>query len=139
MTLAYITKLGLTTWKTSIGVQKIDSLPIKTYNMVLASFLLMDSLGKIRFFEKTFLLANTSIEVVLGMPLLFLSNINIKFAKLGKITYSLYTAAKALPTNSWMKLINKKKLAKATIDKNCKTFIMYVSALDIVESLIYPF
>ena len=35
--------------------------------------------SKILFFEKTFLLANTSIEVVLEMPFLALSNANIQF------------------------------------------------------------
>ena len=74
MTLAYTAQLGLTTWKTSIGAQKINGLPLETYKMVSASFLLQDSLGRARFFDKTFLLANTSIEVVLKMPFLAFNN-----------------------------------------------------------------
>ncbi len=38
MTPAYATKLGLTTRKTSVGVQKIDGLLLKTYGMVSARF-----------------------------------------------------------------------------------------------------
>ncbi len=40
---AYATKLGLTTQRTSIGAQKIDSSSLETYSMVSASFSLQDS------------------------------------------------------------------------------------------------
>ncbi len=71
---AYAKKLGLTAQKTSVGAQKIDVLLLETYGMVLASFSLQDSLGRVWFFGKTFLLANTSMKVVLRMPFLALSN-----------------------------------------------------------------
>ena len=45
--------------------------------MVLASFQVEDKLKKARFFQKTFLLADLSIEIFLGMPFLTLSNANI--------------------------------------------------------------
>lgn len=45
--------------------------------MVIARFSIQDKLGKIRFFEGTFLLADTSIEMVLGILFLALSNANI--------------------------------------------------------------
>ncbi len=38
MTPVYAVKLGLTARKTSVGAQKIDGLPLKTYGMVSASF-----------------------------------------------------------------------------------------------------
>ena len=38
MTLAYAAELDFTTQKTSIGVKKIDSLPLETYDMALARF-----------------------------------------------------------------------------------------------------
>ncbi len=38
MTPAYTAKLGLTTWKTSVEVLKIDSLSLKTYGMASAKF-----------------------------------------------------------------------------------------------------
>ena len=49
--------------------------------MVLASFQIEDKLKRARFFQETFLLADFSIEVVLGMPFLTLSNADIQFAR----------------------------------------------------------
>ncbi len=77
MTPAYRTKLGLTTQRTSIGAQKIDDSLLKTYDIVSASFLLQDSQKKVRFYEETFLLADTSIQMVLGI--LFLARSNADF------------------------------------------------------------
>lgn len=79
MTLAYAAKLGLTLRATNIGVQKIDGLPLKTHEMITARFSVIDKLGQIRFFEKTLLLADTSIKVVLGMPFLSFSNADVQF------------------------------------------------------------
>ncbi len=79
MTPAYVAELSLTTWKTSVGVQKIDGSLLETYGMVSASFSLQDSLERVRFFEKTFLLADTSMEVVLGMPFLAFSDAYFQF------------------------------------------------------------
>ena len=45
--------------------------------MVLADFQVEDKLGRARFFQETFLLADISMEVVLGMPFLTLNNANI--------------------------------------------------------------
>ncbi len=137
MTRAYAMKLGLTTWKTSVGAQKIDGLLLETYGIVLASFLLLDNLGRVRFFEKTFLLAESSIEVVLGIPFLSLNNVNVKFAELGKLTWRLYTVAEALKTISQVELIDKKEFAKVAMDENSETFGVHMSALDVAESSIY--
>ncbi len=111
MTPVYAVKLGLITRKTSVGAQKIDSSPLETHGMTSAEFLLQDSLGRVRFSEEIFLLADTSIEVVLGMPFLTLSNADIEFAKQGKLIWRSYTIAKALPTTSLFELIDKKEFA----------------------------
>ena len=47
------------------------------HGIVIVGFLIQDKLGKIRFFEGTFLLADTSIEVVLGILFLTFSNVDI--------------------------------------------------------------
>ena len=65
--------------------------------MVIAGFSIQDKTGKIRFFEETFLLADTSMEVVLGMLFLALSNANIQFDT-ESFTWRSYHAAKALLT-----------------------------------------
>ena len=47
------------------------------FGMVLASFQMEDKLGRARFFQETFLLADLSVKVVLKMSFLTLSNANI--------------------------------------------------------------
>lgn len=77
MTPAYTARLSFSIWKIYIEAQKIDSSTLETYDMVMARFSFQDSLEKIRFFEKIFLLTDTSIEVFLEIFFLFLSNTNI--------------------------------------------------------------
>ena len=77
MTLAYAKKLGLRTQKSDVRAQKIDGSSLKTFGMVIAGFQVINKLGRVRFFQETFPLANTMMEVVLGMPFLTFSNANI--------------------------------------------------------------
>ena len=77
MTLAYAKQLGLWIRKIDVGAQKINGSLLTTYGIVIATFQVKDRLGRARFFQKIFLLANTSMEMVLGMPFLTLSNANI--------------------------------------------------------------
>ncbi len=79
MTVAYATKLGFTIWKISVKAQKIDGLSLETHGMVSARFSFQNSPGKVRFFEETFLLTDTTIEVVLSMPFLAFSNADFQF------------------------------------------------------------
>ncbi len=137
ITPAYVIKLELTARKTSVRAQKINSSPLEIDDMVSASFLLHDSLERVRFFEKTFLLANTSMEVVLGMPFLFLNNTNDEFAELEKLTWRSYMAAKTLPTTNRVEFIGKREFAKATLDENSKTLVEHVVVLE-AETSIYP-
>ncbi len=48
-------------------------------------------------------------------------------------------AVEVLSTTSRIEFIDKKEFAKAVIDKNSKTFVVHMSALNVIESLIYPF
>ena len=77
MTLAHAKQLGLQVWRTDVGAQKIDGSLLWTFGMVIAGFQVKYKLGKVRLFQKSFLLAETSIEVVLGMLFLTLRNANI--------------------------------------------------------------
>ncbi len=138
MTPDYAKKLGFTTQKTSVGAQKINGSLLETYGMALASFSLQNSLGRVRFFEETFLLAGTSIEVVLGMPFLALNNADFQFGA-KELTWRSYTIAEALPTTSQVELIDKREFAKAALDGNSETFVVYVAALEILTVMpIYP-
>ena len=78
---AYTKKLGLRVRQTDVEAQKIDRSHLDTFGMIIAGFSLQDKLGKVRFFQETFLVADTRMEVVLGMPFLTLSNADIRFAE----------------------------------------------------------
>ena len=78
---AYTKKLGLRVRQTDLRAQKIDGSHLETFGMAIASFLLQDKLGKVWFFQETFLVADTQIKVVLGMLFLTLGNADIRFAE----------------------------------------------------------
>ncbi len=84
------------------------------------------------------MLANTNLEVVLGMLFLVFSNTDIQFS-IEELTWRIYTIAEALPTISRVELIDKREFAKTILNENLKTFVVHISALDITESSIYPF
>ena len=81
MTPGYALKLGLKVCPTNGRAQKIDESTPETFEIVLASFQVEDKLGKARFFQEMLLLADFSVEVVLEMPFLTLSNTDIYFAR----------------------------------------------------------
>ncbi len=74
-------------------------------------------------------------EMVLGMAFLALSNVDFQF-DIEKLTWRFYTTAKAIPTTSWVKLIDKREFVKKALHENSEIFLMHVSALDVTESLI---
>ena len=65
------------------------------------------------------------------MLFLALSKENVKFIKLRKLIQRFYTTTKILPIISQIKFINKRKFAKAVLNKNSKIFVMYIAALEI--------
>ena len=79
MTPEYASKLSLKVCPTNIKAQKIDNSIIETFQIILASFQVDDTLEKARFFQEMFLLTDLSIEIVLGILFLTFSNTNIKF------------------------------------------------------------
>ena len=81
MSSAYTEKLGFKTRKTNVRAQKIDGSALETFGMVIADFQVENKGGRSRFFQKTFLVANTKFEVILGMPFLKLSNADMSFGE----------------------------------------------------------
>ncbi len=77
----YAIKLGLSIQKTDVGAQKIDGSSLETFDIVIAGFQVQDKLDQSRFFQETFLLADTSMEVVLGMSFLTFSNVEVEFSE----------------------------------------------------------
>ena len=78
---AYTTKLGLRTRKIDIGAQKIDRSHLDTFGMVIADCSIKDKLRRVRFFQKTFLLANIGLEMVLEISFLILTKADIRFVE----------------------------------------------------------
>ncbi len=54
------------------------------------------------------------------MLFLSLSNADVKFAKLEKLTWRLYIAVEAPPTINWVELIGKREFAKVVLDENLR-------------------
>ena len=125
---AYATKLGLCARKIDIGLQKINRFYLDTFGIVIADCKVKDRLRRIRFFQKTFLLANISLEVVLRMLFLILSKADIRFAE-RKLVWRTYMAAETLPTTRRVKIIDKRKFAVAALNADNETFVMHRAAL----------
>lgn len=85
MTPTYIPKQSITTQKTSVRAQKIDELLQKAYGKALAKFLLQNSRERVCFLQKTCLLTNTSMKIMLEVLFLSPYNVNVKFAKKSEI------------------------------------------------------
>ena len=77
MSPAYAKQLDLQTQKTDVGAQKIYGLSLDIFRIVITDFQVINKLGRAQSVQETFLLANTSIKVVLKMSFLTLSNANI--------------------------------------------------------------
>lgn len=75
----FIKKLGLRICKTKVGTQKIDSIKLDSFGIVIASFLMEDKQKISRFFEETFLLADISMDIALNMPYFTMNNVEIDF------------------------------------------------------------
>ena len=67
-------------------------------------------------------------KMVLGMFFLTLSNADVKFAE-KELTWRTYTTKKVLPTTQRVKIIVRKKFAKAALDENVEAFMVHVSSL----------
>lgn len=107
--------------------------------MVLTSFSVQNKLKKIQFFEKAFLLADTSMKVVLRIFLLTILNTNMQFVE-KKFKWRSYITAKVLSTTKRVELINKREFAIAALDKNIEIFMIYIATLSATLVMqIHPF
>ena len=139
ITPAYAKQLGLQVWKTNVGAQKIDGSLLRNFRMVIAGFQVEDKLGRTWFFQESFSLAETSIEVVLEILFLIFSNANIQFAE-KELTWRSYTAVEALTTTKRIEFIDKREFANAVLDEESETFVVHVAALkaSLAGMAIYP-
>lgn len=63
----------------NVEIQKIDNTRLDTYKIVVAVFSLTDKAKQVKFFEKIFLVANVSLEIVFIIIFLTLNSTNIDF------------------------------------------------------------
>ena len=75
----FVKKLGLPISSTDVEAQKIDSIMLYIYGILVAVFSITNKANRVRFFKETFLVANLTPKVVFGMLFLILSGIDIDF------------------------------------------------------------
>lgn len=79
-----------------------------------------------RFYQKTFLVAVTKMDVILEIPFFTFSNLDIWFTEEG-LTWKTYITAKALPTIKKIELIDKKDLVAAVLNNGARNFVVNVA------------
>ena len=126
MSPTYVEKLGLKTWKTNVGAQKIDGFALKIFKMVIADFQVEDKGDRPRFFQETFLVADTKFEMVLMMLFLKISNANVAFGE-QTLTWKSYTINKTLPTTEQVQLVDPKEFVIAALDVDSETFVVHIA------------
>ncbi|MCJ1342758.1 hypothetical protein MMC31_000947, partial [Peltigera leucophlebia] len=57
---AYASKLARQIRRTDVRAKKIDGSTLETYGMVIAGFQIQDKLERVRFFQETFLVVDTT-------------------------------------------------------------------------------
>ena len=77
---SFAKQLGLLIRSTDIAVEKFDGTILHTYEMIVAAFSVMDKANRVRFFEKTFPVANVSLGIVFGMLFFILSGADIDYS-----------------------------------------------------------
>ena len=121
-------KLRLPIRPTDIGAQKIDSTMLDTFEMVVSAFSMMYKANRVRFFEKTFLVANVSLEVVFGMLFLTLSGVKIDFSG-RELRWKTYTTEETLLITRHVELVGKKEFAAAALDPEYETYVVHIVSL----------
>ena len=122
----YARKLEFKIRRTNVGAQKIDSSALETFEIVIADFQVEDKASRLRFFQKTFLVANTKFEVILRMLFLKISNADVSFGE-ETLTWKIYTTNKALPTTKQVQIVNLKEFVIVALDVNSKMFVVHMA------------
>ena len=120
--------IGLPIRSTDIGAQKIVGTTLDTYRIVVAAFSVVDKANRVRFFEETFLVANVSPEVVLGMSFLTLSGADVDFLD-WELRWRTYTTEEAFSTTRRVELVGKKEFADIALNPEHETFVVHVASL----------
>ena len=93
--------------------------------MIIADFQVEDKANRPRFFQETFLVADTQFEVILGMPFLKISNADVSFGE-GTLTWKTYTTNEALPTTEQVQIVDPKEFVIAALDVDSETIVVHM-------------
>ena len=104
--------------------------------MVIADFQVEDKSGRPRFFQETFLVANTNFEVVLRISFLKISNASIAFGE-ETLTWKSYTTNEALPTTEQVQLVDPKEFVIVALDADSETFVVHMAIKKREEMPVY--
>ena len=121
-------QLGFSIRPTDVGAQKINGTTLDTYGIVVTAFSVEDNANRVIFFKETFLVANISPEVVLGIPFLTLSGADVDFSG-QKLRCKTYTTEKVLPTTKRVQLVGKKEFAAAALNPEHETYVVHVASI----------
>ena len=96
--------------------------------MVIADFQIANKVGKLRFFQKTFLIANTKFEMIIKIFFLKIRNANILFNK-ETLIWIFYTTNKALHHTKQVQIVNLKEFIIAAFDASNKMFMAHITII----------
>ena len=108
--------------------------------MVVAAFSVTSQADRVNFFEKTFLVAKVSLDMVIGMPFFTLSGADVNFPK-KELWWRSYTIKEALSTTKQVELVRKKKFTAAALNLRHETFVVHKAFLEnsSQKDYIHPF
>lgn len=94
-----------------MNTQKVDGISLKMFEMIIALFKFKNKKTKLCFFEKTFFIANLSINLILKMLFLRLNDVQVYFLILELFQKAYITTTRAIKTTKSIELIEKKEFA----------------------------
>lgn len=113
---AYTVKLDLKVQLTNVGTQNINGSNHYIFKIAMTGFQINDKLRTLWFFQKTFLMANTNIKMILRMFFRPFSNEDILFAN-RELIERFYITAMTLLMTKQVEILNKEEFVKVTLDK----------------------
>lgn len=131
ITLIYVAKLCLKICYTNVKAQKIENFSLEIFKMVLANFKVENKQSHIWYFQKTFLLADVSLKMILEIFFFILSNANIFFQE-KKLMWRFYAIPEALFITKRVLFISKKKFVKMVLNIKSETFVLCIAVLKIL-------
>lgn len=125
-------KLGLGICKTNESGQKINSNRVETCGIIIAFFLINDQNQKSHFFQKTFILAEISMDTDYRILFFILSNIKVKLQN-QEFDFRLYTTAEIIFTTKQVDLAEKIELSATAFDLQHNILVVHLSFLTIFD------